>query len=459
MIRADRSRLPAIGPVPDIRFPRIVKHTRADGLRVWTVEHREVPVVCFNVLFPAGSAADPASRHGLAALTADLLDEGTEELDALGLHDALARIGSQLDIDVGPDATTVGLVTLTKFARRGLEVLADVANRPRFDERDFQRVRDHRVSRLAQLRDVPGAVAERLFALRLYGEHPYGHTPLGSEAALAAISLDDARRFHAEVLLASEPTLIVVGDISHDEVVRFADELWPVRGGGTNSVPPTPEPASAGPSTISLVHRAGAAQSELRIGRVAAARATPDYARLAVLNTALGGAFVSRINLRLREEKGFTYGARSTFDYRRRRGPFVVQTSVQTDATAEAVDDILAEIGGITTDRPITPLELARAHAALTRGYARNFETADQVARAVAQIALHGLPDDYFDRFVSAVTQVTADEVTAVAREYLPLEDMQVVVVGDRDRVSAGLSGLGLGDPIEYAASLEPVGV
>ena len=209
-------------------------------------------------------------------------------------------------------------------------------------------------------------------------------------------------------------------------------------------------------SRLALAHRPGAAQSELRIGCVAAARSTPDYVVLAVLNTALGGAFVSRINLKLREEKGFTYGARSAFDYRRQPGPFVVQASVQTDATAEAVQDVLDEIADIAGPRPITPLELTRAHAALTRGYPRNFETADQIARAVAQLALHGLPDDYFDRFVDGVRHVTADEVVDAAQRYLPLD---VLRDGGRRRPRSrrrSLAALGLGEPEPFTPGFEP---
>ena len=458
----DRSRLPALGPDPTIRFPPIAKHETPGGLRVWTVEHRDVPVLCLSLLFPVGSAADPVSRFGLAALVADLLDEGTRELDGLALHDALARIGAQFDCDVGVDATVVTLVTLKRFAREAVTLLSAVVNRPRFDEADFERVRGIRASRLMQLSDVPAAVAERLFAYRLYGAHPYGHTSLGTVPALRRLTVDNVRMFHRDVLMASSPTLIGVGDLSHEELVELVQAIWP---GGTGAagargslVAPGWRPVERPPSVsrLALAHRPGAAQSELRIGCVAAARSTPDYVVLAVLNTALGGAFVSRINLKLREEKGFTYGARSAFDYRRQPGPFVVQASVQTDATVEAVQDVLTEIVDIAGSRPITPLELTRAHAALTRGYPRNFETADQIARAVSQLALHGLPDDYFDRFVDGVKRVTADEVVDAARRYLPLHAIEAVIVGDRERVAAGLPALGLGEVEAFTPAFEP---
>ena len=445
--------LPLVGDSRGIHFPPIAKHTRADGVRIWTVQHHGLPVVCLSVLWPVGSAADPADRYGLTSLTADLLDEGTRTLDGLALHDALARIGSHLEGEVGPDAAAIGLVTLTRHGARATELLADVACHPRFDEGDFLRVRDNRVSRLVQMRDVPAAVAERVFSTQLYGAHPYGHSPVGIESTLRVTTLDDVRRFHADVLMRSTPTIIAVGDVAPADVVAWVDAAWPTRPG---IVTPGASAAAAsvalppGPS-ISLVHRAAAAQSELRIGRVAAARSTPDYAALAVMNTILGGTFVSRVNLKLREQKGFTYGVRSTFDYRRQPGPFSVQTSVQASATTEAIADILTEVRDIREARPASEAEIARAQAALTRSYPRSFETVEQVARAVAQMALHGLPDDYFDNFVRDVSSVTAAQVSEAARRYVPAEDLHAVVVGDRSHLSA--DGLGLGSVVERSVA------
>ena len=446
--------MPAIGASRDIHFPPIVKHTRPDGLRVWTVEHRGLPVVCLSVLYPFGSAADPADRHGLASITADLLDEGTHSLDGLALHDALARIGAHLEGEVGPDASALGLVTLIRHGARAMALLADVACHPRFDEADFTRVRDNRVSRLVQMRDVPAAVAERVYARQLYGAHPYGHASVGAERALRAVTLDEVRRFHADVMLASTPTVMAVGDVSPDDVLAWVEAAWPQRQGTPPAVAaPAAVPGVTLPAapSLSLVHRAAAAQSELRVGCVAASRATPDYAPLAVMNAILGGTFVSRINSKLREQKGYTYGARSSFDYRREPGPFTVSTSVQASATTEAIADILGEVRDIGGDRPPSAAELARAQAALTRSYPRSFETAEQVTRAVAQIALHGLPDDYFDGFVREVSRVTADQVAAAARRYAPADGLHVVVVGDRSHLDG--SQLGQGPVVERSLS------
>jgi predicted Zn-dependent peptidase len=216
---------------------------------------------------------------------------------------------------------------------------------------------------------------------------------------------------------------------------------------------PLPEPASVQtPPRLNIIPRPGAPQSELRIGHVAVARNTPDYHALVAANMVLGGQFVSRINLNLREEKGFTYGARTSFDFRRLPGPFSLQVSVQTAATAEAIQESIAEIAGIRDTRPVSQEELMLGVAALTRGYARNFETAEQLARAVTQLALYDLPDTYFDEFVARVEGVTVDEVTRVAQKYLDPSRLTTLVVGDYGVVARDLPKLDLGAPAILAA-------
>jgi predicted Zn-dependent peptidase len=436
-MRADRTRLPAPGAEPSFRFPDIRRRSLSNGLRVLTVEHREVPIVSLLALVPSGAAADPADRPGLAALTGDLLDEGCGDLDALGFHDALARIGAQLDTEVGADATVVGLTVLERMAPRALELL-------------FERVRELRLNRLMQLREVPPAIAERAFATEVYGGHPYGHLPIGSETSLRAMAAGDVQRFHRDAYEPGQATVVAVGDAPHD---RLGDLVEQAFGGWTPSAsaaaaadpPAAPPPASP---RLRLIHRAGAPQSELRIGHVGASRKTPDYHALLVLNMVLGGQFVSRINLNLRERKGYTYGARTSFDFRRGAGPFLLQASVQSDATADAIRESLAELGAIRGDRPVTRGELELGRAGLTRGYPRNFETADQLARAAAQVALYDLPDDYFTVFVPRVLALTESDITDAARRHIDPARLVTVVVGDRDN-AGDLASAGAGEVVE----------
>lgn len=444
----DRSALPRPTPPRDFTFPPIEKSTLPNGMGVWTVTHDSVPLVASSLLIGCGSADDPAGGDGLAALTADMLDEGTGGRSAIDMHEALAEIGAHLNAEIDADAMTFGLTTLRRFAGRGLSVLADMVVRPALREEDFQRVRQLRQHRLAQLRDVPGAVAERTFLRLLYGAHPYGHSPLGNAAVLGALTLEDVHRFHASSIRPGATTLIAVGDCTHDEVRRdtieaFGDWVEP-RGNGTRP-PAAPLPVAP---RLAVVERPGAPQSELRIGHVAAARDTIDYHALVTANTVLGGQFVSRINLNLREQRGFTYGARTSFDFRRLPGPFSLQTSVHTASTAAAVAECLDEIGSIRQHRPITPAELALAVAALTLGFARNFETAGQIARAAAQIARHGLPDDHYTTFVPRIREVTPEMATDAIHRHLDPERLTTLIVGDLTAVAGTLQTLSLGAPI-----------
>ncbi|MGC4082628.1 MAG: pitrilysin family protein [Vicinamibacterales bacterium] len=447
----DRSRLPVPGKTPPFHFPAIERSTLPNGLRVWTVRHVSIPVATVMLLVRRGAASDPVGREGLAALTADMLDEGTGALSAIEIHEALARVGAQLDSDIGPDATLLTVTVLSRFLKPAVSLLADIVVRPSLREDDFTRVRQLRLHRLMQLRDMPGAIADRAFMRLLYGSHPYGHTPLGSDASLSALTIDDVRTYHAANIRPGDATLVVAGDCSHAEIEALAADVFGTWNGAASS--PAPEDVAL-PQTprLNIVPRAGAPQSELRIGHVAVARNTPDYHALVAANMVLGGQFVSRINLNLREHKGFTYGARTTFDFRRLPGPFSLQVSVQTGATAEAIHESIEEIAGMRGVRPVTADELAVGVAALTRGYARNFETAEQLARAVTQLALYDLPESYFDEFVDRVEAVTAADVMRVAHQHLDPSRLVTLIVGDYGVVSRDLPKLNLGAPAVLAA-------
>ena len=452
MTAVDRSRLPAIGPDGAFRFPAIARHRLANGLDVRTVEHRALPVVTLVLLVRDGLGSDPAGREGLAAITADMLDEGTGAESAIDISDRMARIGADYDIDIRDDATVLTLTTLSRFADRGAGLLADLVLRPSLREEDLARVRTQRINRLAQLKDSPAARGEQAFLGVVYGDHPYGHLAIGRASSLRELSISDVTAFHAAAFQPGRATLVVAGDGTHAELLAVAERAFGAWCAGTAlpGIAPEARPAPPSPSTrLGLVHRDQAAQSVLTIGQLAPPRSTPDYAPLIVLNAALGGQFVSRVNLKLREEKGYTYGARTGFDWRRGAGTFTLEASVETRVTRDAVVDALAELEAVRGDRPVSGAELDLARASLTRGYSRNFETAGQVARSVSQLALYDLPDTYFEQFVSTMDAVTEADVARVARQYLDPALMTTVVVGDRAAVAAGLGTLGFGAPTE----------
>jgi predicted Zn-dependent peptidase len=447
MSRVDRSRLPAPGPPRPFRFPDIERTACASGLDVRSVRHSAAPVVSMAALVRGGSSADPAERPGLAAFTADLLDDGAGGLDGPGLADVLARIGAEADIEVWPDATVVTITTLAKHAARAAALLADLVRRPRFATDDVERVRGLRLDRLRQMRAQAATAADRAFTRSIFGAHPYGHPGIGDPAGVTAITADDIRTFHARGYRPSETTLVLAGDLDPSAAAALLQDAIGDWAGAPDqpvvSAPPR-HAAPPGQRRVVIVPRPGAPQSELRVGQVSAPRNTPDYHALLLWNAVLGGQFVSRLNLNLRQAKGYTYGVRSGFDFRRDRGPFSVHTSVQTTATADAMLEILREITDLEADRPVTPPELARAKAAVGLGYPRGFETAQQVARAVVQMSLHELDPDHFEQFVPRLSAVPLEAVTDAGRRHVQPDELTAVIVGDPAQVEPQLAASGV---------------
>jgi predicted Zn-dependent peptidase len=433
---------PSAGEPTAIRFPPIARAELGNGLGVWAIAHRGVPVASATLVLSRGTGDDPAARPGLASLTGDLLDEGAGPRDAIALADAFGQLGTQLDIDVGPDATTLSISGLARFLPDALALMADVVIRPTLAESDFARVRELRLNRLRQLSRSAATMADRAYVSALFGTHAYGHGALGTTSSLEAVTLEDARTFWSRMYNPAAATVIVVGDIDPAEVASHAERAFGQWQARQPAPPLAATPDEPSDPRVLLVDRPGSPQSELRIGHVGPPRSTPAYHALVTLNAVLGGQFTSRINRRLREEKGVTYGARTSFDFRRVAGTFSCDTSVQADATAVAVTDVLEEFQRVRAES--VPLEeLDAAKASLTRGYVRNFETAAQIARAAVQLATHGLPDDTFDRFVPAIRDITGAAVRDAAEACVRPAHATVVVVGDAAVCRAPLERIG----------------
>ena len=449
MTPVDRTALRVSADPAPFAFPRIAPETLPNGIRLWIVDRPDAELVRVLVLLRHGSAADPPDRAGLAALTGDLLDEGTRERTGVGLHQAVQDVGGALGTEVTSDATLVSLTTLARFAREALALVVEVVSRPRFDPADVDRVRGLRLSRLAQMQRVPGAVADRALFGALYGSHPYGHLTIGTAPSLEACGAGDVNAFHARHFGCGRWTVIVAGAGAARLRALAAEQLAAVPGRGEEPAPPAPGDPAPSPRRLVLVPRPDAVQSEVRLGHLGPARATPDYHALLVLNTVLGGQFVSRLNQNLRQEKGYTYGARTAFDLRRGRGPFVLHAAVQASATADAIRQATAEIEAIRGERPVSAAELAAARAALTRGFARRFETAGQLALAAMRLALFDLPADDYATFVPRIAAVDTEAVAGAAARHLHPERLVAVVVGDAERLSSRLGEAGFGEPVE----------
>jgi zinc protease len=447
---SDRFQLPVVAPPESPRLPAIERSVLANGLRISTVRHGSLPVVAASLLIESGTADDPADLPGLSSLTAAMLDEGAGGRDPIEFAEVLAGIGATIELHTGPDATSIRLWMPARHTAAGLALLADVAARPEFRPADFQRVKELRLSRLQQLSRSAAAAAERVFGHAIFGAHGYGHAALGTTTSISRATKDDVEAHYARSVEPRRATLIAAGDVPHRDFAVAAADAFGRWSPAAVSVSAASSVAGIPPRThtrIIFIERAGAQQSEIRIGHVGPPRAMPDYHAAVLFNAAFGGSFSGRLNQRLRQQLGYTYGIRSAFDLDRLAGTFVCEASVQGDKTLESVREIIDMTRELAAGaKPLSDDELELARGSLTRGYVRHFETPKQLAGAIAQLAVHGLPDDTFDRFVPSVMAASAADAQVAAARHVHPDGFVIVVVGDTPR-HAELAALGV--PVE----------
>jgi zinc protease len=439
-----RAEQPKAGPERALQIAEPTSFTLSNGLTVLLSERPGLPIVSANLVVRTGSDANPPDEPGLANFTVAMLDEGTTSRDALQLADDVAQLGATLNTGSSMDSSQVSVRSLKKTFTEALDLAADVALHPAFPDDEITRQRGQRLARLVQQRENPNAVATAAMFAALYGpNHPYGYTELGTEAANKAITHDDMVAFWKQNFVPNNAALVVAGDITADELRPLAEKAFGAWPAGEPAKTSLGEPATT-PARLVIVNKPGAPQTQLRVATIGAPRSTPDYPSLQVMNMALGGLFSSRINMNLREEHGYTYGAGSAFVYRRAAGPFFVATGVRTDVSGPAVSEIFKEVNRMT-ETPLTSEELARAKDSLVRSLPGAFETSGQVVGSLANIYVYDLGLDYFTKYPGRMSAVTGEMVQEVARKYLVPGKMVVVAVGDRARIGPQFQKLNLG--------------
>jgi predicted Zn-dependent peptidase len=438
----DRSAPPELGPPPALELPAIQRLQLSNGTPVLLLEKHNVPLAQINLVVRAGSALDSQGAAGTASMTADMMDEGAAGRNALELADEIDFLGARISVFSGTHNTTLALHTPVSRLDAALGLMADVALRPDFPEEELERKRLERLTQLVQARDEPRAIAAALFDRTLYGEeHPYGRTP--DEASLRAMRAADLRDFHRTYFRPNNAFFVVVGDVTMGEIKPKLEALFGSWESGQQPVPSWPKVEQVGQREVFLVDKPGAAQSEIRIGRIGVPRLTEDYYAIVVMNTILGGSFASRLNQNLREEHGYTYGARSFFSFRPLPGPFQAGAAVQTAVTDKALVEFMKELRGIL--EPVNEDELNRAKNFVALRFPSRFQTVSGIAGQLAELELYDLPDGYFNEYVRRLLAVTREDVQRVAREYLDPERLSIVVVGDRQTIEDGVRALDLG--------------
>jgi predicted Zn-dependent peptidase len=444
MAQVDRSSPPVLGPPPTLHLPPVVTRELSNGLRLMIVERHDLPVADFVLVVPVGATANPVNRAGVADLVANMLTEGTTTRNALQIADQTAYLGISLSSASGWDATTVRLSTPTAQLDSALALFADVALHPSFPAAEFARAKKERLTTLLQLKDRGPAIANLVYPTILYGkDNPYGRPAIGTDSSVTAMTVDDLRTFYRGHFAPNGATLIAVGDVTAAEVERKIGGLFGNWARQSMAAANVGAGRTAPSTTIYLIDKPGAAQSSFRIGSTGVPRSTPDYFPITVMNTALGGSFTSRLNQDLREDKGYTYGASSRFDMRKHAGPFTASAEIVSAKSDSALIEFMKQLRAIRDTIPAN--ELSKTKRYLQLELPSGFETTGQIAMRLSDVALYGLPLDYYNRVVDQIGAVTQSEAQRVAEKYIDPSRLTVLIVGDRKSIEGPIKALNIG--------------
>jgi zinc protease len=443
-----REQAPAAGPVRAFEFPAVSEITLANGMRVLHARHGRLPIVSAHVVIDAGAATEPADKGGLAQLAASALHAGTTTRDGGRIAWELERLGVQLKTSADWDALQASITVPVGRTDRALDLLSDVIRNAAFPETEIERMRAEQLAEILQRLKEPRALASDVAGRCVFARDvPYARPLIGSTTSVSALRADDLRNFHSARFTPRNSAIIIVGDIAAADARALAERCFGDWQGERVAAPEFAVRPRATGTTIFVVDRPGAVQSELRVGHIGVPRGHQDYFTLLVMNTIFGGAFTSRLNMNLRERNGFTYGARSSYAFRRRPGPFLVQTAVGTDVTVRAVEEILRETERLRNEG-VRDEEVDNARDYLVGVMPLQMQTTDQLAVALADLFVFELPVDYFANYRARIAAVTTADVRAAARAHLRPDELAIVVVGDARSVRAGLEALGKG-PLE----------
>ncbi len=457
----DRTHMPAPTTAPLAVFPAIEHATLSNGLKVMFVHRDAVPTVSMSLVFDAGSAVDPTDEYGIAALTPAVMTNGTEHLTALQISDRQQMLGANIGGGSGVNSTSLSLNALTARLDPSLDLFADVLLHPAFRTEDFNRAQAQQVSAIQQQSRNPGAIAGRVLAANVYGpDNPNGRPAQGTAASVRGLTPAQAREFRDTWMRPDNATLLVTGDITLAELQpklerAFAD--WKAPAGAMPARPEstTPPPPSGAPRIL-IVDRAGP-QSQIVGGRLAPAFDARTEAALDTLNSALGGAFTSRINMNLRENKHWSYGARGGIGNARGQRMYNVSAGVQSDKTAESLIELRRELTDVVGSRPMTEAELASARANIVQGLAGDWETNGAIQGSMSQMVVYGLPEDYYATYAAGVNATTADSAEAAARAVVGTGATTWVIVGDRATIEPKIRALNIGEVQVVDAEGRPV--
>jgi zinc protease len=421
--------MPGLLPEEPLAFPVFQEFRLANGLQVIHVQHAVQPIANLTLYLRAGGADDPVERAGRTAMAADLLDKGTTTRTAEQISEAIEGVGGSLRASADADFLTVSSTVLAEELPLAFDLVADISRRPTFPEDEFALVRQRTLSGLRAQLGQPGEIARRRFVQEVYGAgHPYGTSP--TAGSVEAVTRQELIDLHARTFRPDAAVLVVAGAVDEAQARTLAERHFGDWQPGAAPRAAVPAPAEPGPTRIALVHRPGSVQATLRIGHVGIRPDEPDFFPLQVMNRVLGGGFTSRLMQRLRDERGWTYGAGSAFTLPREVGVFSATTEVRTAVADSAVAEILAQLRTLR-DEPVETAEMQSAVSFLVGNFPLTVETAGQIAGQIARARLVGRPLEHITEYRERIQAVTPEDLTRAARRHLDPDRTVVVVVGD----------------------------
>jgi zinc protease len=452
----DRSIPPGPGRFRPFDFPAVERGALSNGVRLLVAPMRHLPVVTMSAIFDAGGGREDEDRAGIATMTAELLDAGTSRRSGAQIAEDAEGLGADLEISASWDAANAGVTALRNRLEPATELLADLLFDPRFPLDEVERLRQERLADVLQRRSSPRGLASEMALRFIYdSQSPFSRPLSGTPGSINSVSQADLQAFHAAHYVAGAASIIFAGDVGFDEARGLAEScLAAWAGPGSPAGPRLPVEPRHATRHLALVDRPGSVQAEIRVGHVGVERGVADYSAISVMNSILGGAFTSRLNLNLRERHGFTYGVSSGFSMRRGAGPFIISTAVETAVTAAALREILVEVDALRAE-PVSDAELVDARNYLAGAFPLRLQTTHGVAGRLLDLVVHDLPDDYFDTYRERILAVTAQEVLDAARARVRPDRMMLLVVGDAASLHGPLRDLGLGDVHLYDSNGE----
>ena len=445
--KLDRTKAPEAGNPKPVVFPKFQEATLSNGLDLIVIENNKLPMVFISFTLRGGSYFD-GDKIGVSSLTSTLLTKGTTNRTAMEIANEVDFLGSDLGSTSTWDANRLTIRTLKKNLSQSTDILVDCLLNPTFAEDELKREVTQRLAGIKQGKTEPNNLAEIQFAKVIFGETPYGNPSTGTETSLNNITVTDLKAFYKKYFLPNNSFCVISGDITLNEAVALLEEKlkdWK-KGEDVKKDIVTAELPSK--PRVVVVDRMGAVQSAIRVGSVGMDRTNPDYFKLSTLNTYLGGYFRAQLTQKLREEKSYTYGVSSGFDARLFPGPFAVRTSVGSEVTALAIDDIFEEIKKVSTTL-IADDRFNEVKNYIMGSFPTGIQTNMQVASAVSNLKLYGLPMNYYDNYISSIQKITKEDLKQVAEKYLDVSKMSIVISGDNETIAPTLEKFGTVESVD----------